>query len=347
MMDAVQLVGVLILLLLISLLSLYGYILVANRRSKKIARQFTMYYQYQEQAWHRYLLEDAPLTSAMIPQQEGEYRAIEKIASTYLRLVKDPVIKKRITLFAEQYLADRYEKQLHSKAWSVRLNALNYIGILGVTSLLPHIFVLLQQNTTKEERFEMLQVIALYEQEAAVEIIKDQTFLLTSSEYKQLFYLLNNKALHQLLKELDILDHKGQATLIDVVAQRRDAQFLPYVNYLLQHDNSELRIGGLKLLYEMHALPSINQLEPFIISTSYVERLYATKNLGQLPLSVAQPYLLVLLEDKNWYVRHQAARTMATYDQGLFYLQQFITESNDAYAIDVAKQILQESGVQQ
>lgn len=342
MMTAVQVVGLLIGMLFFSLLLVYGYILLTTKKMQWQERQYHIYLKKQEQAWHSYLLEGEAIAPKMIPKNNGMLRAIEEICSTYLRLVNDQEIQQRITHFAETYLTKYYRQQLTSRIWSTRVNALRYIGLFKMTSLVEESRKLLTQNISQEERFELLQLLALQNTEALLTILKEQN--LPKNEYKRLLRLLPTKELVQVIEQSMHLPQVAQLILAEVAAERRDPLLLPYAKKLLKSEESELRIGGLKISNALQAMLPITTIVSFVTSDSYVERLFAAKNLSHNTAREALPQLKKLLSDENWYVRHEAAAVIVQHEDGAQLLQDVIATSSDRYAVDIAKQALQNGG---
>lgn len=338
MISAVKSVGILIVMITVSLLFLYFYIVATSRKMRRQQACYEKYCLQQEKNWHNYLMDGMSVAPEMLPRKTGEFLAVEYICSTYLRLVRDEEIHTRITQFATQYLTERYKKQLQSRVWSTRMNALRYIGLFSVTSLVEPSRQLLNKKITREERFEVIQLLALQDTTALLDIICKES--LQRNEYRRLFMSLSPEALVKLFQQLWSLPNEAQLLAVQVAAERRNPLFLPYVNELLQCEESELRIGGLKIVYELGASLPIERLAPFATATSYVERLYAVKNFNFTFLYDALPYLQNLIGDENWYVRHEAARVLSQSDEGVAVLKGIIENSTDTYAIDVSRQVL-------
>ena len=342
MITAVQVVGILIIIIFSSLLIGYGYILLTTKKMQWQEQQYHTYLKKQEQAWHSYLLEGEAIAPEMVPKNAGMLRAIEEICSTYLRLLNDKEIQQRITRFAETYLTKRYRQQLMSRTWSTRMNALRYIGLLKMTSLVEESRKLLTKNISQEERFELLQLLALQNPETLLTILKEQH--LPKNEYKRLLRLLPTKELVQVIEQSMDLPQVAQLALAEVAAERRDPFLLPYAVQLLKNEDSELRIGGLKISYALQATLPSTIIAPFVTSDLYVERLFAAKNLAHNTAREALPQLKKLLSDENWYVRNEAAKVIAEHEDGAQLLRDVIATSPDRYAVDIAKQTLQHEG---
>ncbi|NLL23059.1 MAG: HEAT repeat domain-containing protein [Tissierellia bacterium] len=66
------------------------------------------------------------------------------------------------------------------------------------------------------------------------------------------------------------------------------------------------------------------------------------KLLGVFSLEEAYPYLEQLLQDENWWVRSNAARSIGNSKDGRSRLEMFIATAHDQYAIDMAREVLGE-----
>lgn len=108
----------------------------------------------------------------------------------------------------------------------------------------------------------------------------------------------------------------------------------------LHNDDAEIRIRTLKAIFEIGIITDLDKYLPFITSQIWEERLMMAKLLGALPISITSSYLQELLEDENWWVRTQAAKSIGRNKDGKIVLQSYINSSNDRYAIEMANQVL-------
>ncbi|MFK5709659.1 response regulator [Lysinibacillus boronitolerans] len=108
---------------------------------------------------------------------------------------------------------------------------------------------------------------------------------------------------------------------------------------LLHHDTPEINIRALKGLYEIGIIDEMDSFVPFVTSEMWEARLMVAKIFKHVPLTYTYSYLEQLLQDENWWVRSQAAKTIVEDRQGIAKLQQFIESSNDQYAIEMAQEI--------
>lgn len=121
---------------------------------------------------------------------------------------------------------------------------------------------------------------------------------------------------------------------------KRDIEYLPHLEVQLKQEDVEIRIRSLRAIYEIGVIINPETYLPFVKSPIWEERLMIAKLFQLLPLSYTLPHLQILLEDESWWVRSQAARTMMNDKNGRESLEEYIENSSDRYAIDMAYEAL-------
>jgi HEAT repeat protein len=115
---------------------------------------------------------------------------------------------------------------------------------------------------------------------------------------------------------------------------------LTFLENNLSHDDTEIRIRSLKAINEMGMITDLDRYKVFLDSPVWEERLMLAKLLGAFPLEQVYPYLEELLQDENWWVRSQSARTIVNSKDGMSRLEMFIATAQDQYAIEMAQEVL-------
>jgi HEAT repeat protein len=101
-------------------------------------------------------------------------------------------------------------------------------------------------------------------------------------------------------------------------------------------------IRSLKAINEIGIVFDMEPYKVFLNSPIWEERLMLAKLLGVFSLEEAYPYLEQLLQDENWWVRSNAARSIGNSKDGRSRLEMFIATAHDQYAIDMAREVLGE-----
>lgn len=316
------------------------YLFVQRRREMIFNKKRASYLRRLTQPWHDYLFEDKAFSIRLIPRGRPDVAAIEYIFSSCLKNVSHSDIREKIKAFSNLYLKEFYQKDLSNKRWSIRMNALYRIADFGMSELLDFCQTFEQKNISKDEYFQLLKIYSSFQPNLFIEKLKQLQGSYPESEYRRLLLLLEEDMFIQLFDDFQAWPVKLQFALIDTAAVKRNMLYMDKLKQLLADDNTEIRIRALKGLYEIGIIDEIDSFVPFVYSPVWEERLMAAKICKYAPTAYKFTYLEHLLQDKNWWVRSQAAATIAEDRQGTTILKQFIQFSDDQYAIEMAKEVL-------
>lgn len=325
--------------LLVVLFIFLMYLLVQRQRESYFEKVRDRYLQNYSQLWYDYLFNNALFSIVLVPRGRAQVEAIEKIFSSYLKNIRNEQVELKIKQFSNQYLKAFYEKDLSSRRWSIRMNALYRIADLQIDELLTKCQEFEKNNITDEEHFQLLKIYSLFQPELFMEKIKNSNVNYAESQYRRLFVLLDDNVFIRFFHDFNSLSANMQFAVIDTAAVKRKMEYLDELKNLLDHDTSEINIRALKGLYEIGIIDEIDPFIPFVTSEMWEARLMVAKIFKHVPLTYTYSYLEQLLQDENWWVRSQAAKTIVEDRHGIAQLQQFIESSNDQYAIEMAQEI--------
>lgn len=330
------------LIAILSVLIMCFYLYMAFKRRSEVSRQKIkdIFIQEKQDKWYQYFIHDAPFTAEMIPVKDNEIQGLEDIFLSYLQNISDPTIKEKIRDFSNQYLRQHYLKLLHSKRWSIRMNAIYRISNFGIDSLADECRKMGERKPSKAERFQLLVNHSNLNADTFLEEFLPLSATFSEYEYKKLLFNVNSEILKKLTSQMDELPLNCQYSIIDVLGFKGDMAFLPFLESSLQHENTEVRIRALKAINEIGVVTGMEKYLPFVDSSVWEERLMAAKLLGNLPLSDVYQYLRKLLQDDSWWVRSQAAKTIGNSKHGKEKLQSYAETATDTYAADMAKEVL-------
>lgn len=314
------------------------YLLFQRQREIRFEKARDTYLQNYSQHWYNYLMNDEIFSMVLVPRRSAQVAAIEIIFSSYLKNMMSEKVNQKIKEFSNLYLKKFYEKELSSKRWSIRMNALYRIADLQIVELLEACQQFEKTKISEEECFQLLKIYSLFEPELFIEKIKDPSINYSESEYRRLFVLLEDDVFNRLFEDFDSWTKNIQFAAIDTAAVRRDMQYIDTLKQLLAHEIAEIKIRALKGLYEIGVIDEIDPYVPFVTSDMWEARLMVAKIFMHAPLNYTYAYLEQLLQDENWWVRSQAAKTIAENREGIAKLQQFMESSNDQYAIEMAQE---------
>ncbi|MEK4627389.1 MAG: HEAT repeat domain-containing protein [Solibacillus sp.] len=330
---------VIIVILLAVLFIFTMYLLVQRQRESRFEKVRDSYIKNYSQLWYNYLFNNEWFSIVLVPKKRAQVEAIEMIFSSYLKNLLNEKVQLEIKQFSNQYLKDFYEKDLSSKRWSVRMNSLYRIADFHIDELLPMCQKFEKTNISEEEYFQLLKIYSLFQPDLFMEKVKESSVSYSESEYRRLFILLEDDVFSTFFDEFNNFPFKIQFALIDTAAIKRNMQYIERLKKLLDHEVAEINIRALKGLYEIGIIDEIDSFIPFVTSNMWEARLMVAKIFKHVPLNYTYNYLEQLLQDENWWVRSQAAKTIVEDRHGIDKLQQFIESSNDKYAIEMAQEI--------
>ncbi|KOP78087.1 hypothetical protein AMS59_13335 [Lysinibacillus sp. FJAT-14745] len=327
-----------IVVLLVVLFIFTIYLLFQRQREIRFAEMRDTFLQNYSQHWYNYLINDEIFSIVLVPRQRAQVAAVEIIFSSYLKNIMNDKVEHKIKEFSNLYLKQFYEKDLASKRWSIRMNALYRIADLQIEDLLDTCQQFEKTKISEEEYFQLLKIYSLFQPELFIGKIKESSVHYSESEYRRLFVLLEDDVFIRLFEDFDSWTKNIQFAVIDTAAVKRNMQYIDKLKQLLIHEIPEINIRALKGLYEIGVIDEIDPYVPFVTSDMWEVRLMVAKIFKHVPLNYTYAYLEQLLQDENWWVRSQAAKTIAENKEGIAKLQQFMESSNDQYAIEMAQE---------
>ena len=220
------------------------------------------------------------------------------------------------------------------------MNAMYRIVDFGIDSLACECEKIGKGKRSQEERFQLLEIHLAFNPDAFVEEFSTLSVNFSEYECKKLLIGVATETLGKLACQGDELPLACRYSLIDVLGIRRDIEFLSYLEDNLRNENPEIRIRSLKAINQIGVVTELEKYKPFLSSCLWEERLMMAKLLRNLPPNQVYPCLEELLQDENWWVRSQAAKTIGDSKDGKARLESYISTGLDPYAIDLAKEAL-------
>ncbi|WP_107949203.1 HEAT repeat domain-containing protein [Lysinibacillus parviboronicapiens] len=316
------------------------YLFFQRERENHFLTARETYIKNYSQCWYEYLFNDEIFSVVLVPRGRAQVEAIEIIFSSYLKNIINENVRQKIKEFSNVYLIKFYAQDLRSKRWSIRMNALYRISELHIDELLEACKKLERTNISETEYFQLLKIYSSFQPDLFIEKIKVPNASYSESEYRRLFVLLEEDVFIRFFDEFDRWPANIQYAVIDTAAAKKNMKYIDRLKQLLTHDVTEIKIRALKGLFEIGVIDDIEHFVPFVTSDFWEARLMVGKIFKHVPLTYTYSYLELLLQDENWWVRSQAAKTIAEDREGLAKLQQFIASSSDQYGIEMAQEIV-------
>jgi len=331
---------ILIFLILLSLNIIYlTYKKHKDNKGQHIKNQYIL---ENELAWFHYFRDGATVPDKLIPRNRYEVEAIEEIFFIYLHNLKSPTVVEKISQFSNEHLYDYFKKNLQSKRWSSRMNAMQRIVDFKIDRLVDDCLRLDQAKLSSEEEFLILKVMANLREDDFIKQLLNTQKVFSEYEYKRVFMDLDDDNFEELVVDLHLLPAIAQYAVIDLIGMKRNVDWIVFLNKFLKSEDQELRIRSLKAIYEIGVVEDLAPYAPFSESSIWEERLMFTKLLTYIPSQSALPYLNRLIKDESWSVRSQAARVIVNYKDGQAILRNIVETKRDKFAVDMARSFLKE-----
>ena len=266
---------------------------------------------------------------------------LERLLNGYVSVTKGGVASPLVKGLSEEFLSAHYAKQLSRKNWALRMNTLYYIEDFRMESLKPVLKEKLDKSTQLDlETQQLIRTLASLDETATIPALArypDAPVRLYTDVFKRLDESTR-------LKELDaaLRNEKTNSALkhaaISYIGLAGLTSFLPYLENELRVQEGEMRIQSLKAILNMQYLSDPGLLLPFLESSSWPERMYASRIAGRLQLSRFKETLSTLLGDPVWWVRYSAAEALVQFSDGDILLSHLSANHPDRFARDMASQ---------
>ncbi|MER2189594.1 MAG: HEAT repeat domain-containing protein [Solibacillus sp.] len=332
------------LLLVIGLI--FSYLVFKRNKEMHFQRKVNAYIETYEQEWYRYLLHGESIEEAL-KHTSFDYdvrEAIDKIFITYVTTINNAEVRKNISRFATLNMQKHYGKLLESPEWADRLNVLRRTMLFDLQFLVPIIEGKLKQNEIEqmEEYLVVLQVISTYNPNLFLAHLYAPRMKMSEYDYKVILAHIDESYIKRFIRHFDELPIRLQLSLLDYLSLHTtmDSEYLYFYEKLLDSIHVEIRIRVLKAISTFGMVADLAAYEQFLTSSEWQERLMFAKVLRLVEGKQAVNMLQVLLCDMNWRVRKQAALTLKTKKNGLRLLQEMAHQTEDAFAADMAKEVL-------
>lgn len=323
---------------------LFLLLILALRKQKLTSRELAITQEYDAltDSFSSYMMDPADERFMQeIRSSPHKIVVLERLLNGYVSVTKGSMASPIVAELSEEFLTERYAKQLKQKSWAVRMNTLYYIEDFHMKSLIP----LLKEKLHKSQRLdqemqqlirtlaslnetETISVLAKYPDAPARLYIDVFKRLELTSQFEELEIALQDKKENKVLKYAAV-SYIGMTGL---------TTFLPFIEKELTSSDEEMRIQALKSIFHLQYITDPSVLLPFFSSPSWQERMFAARISGKLQLSRFKEVLSELLGDPIWWVRYSSAEALTQFSDGDILLTHLSVTHPDRYARDMATQ---------
>ncbi|ANU28156.1 hypothetical protein I858_014280 [Planococcus versutus] len=266
---------------------------------------------------------------------------LERLLNGYVSVTKNSTMSPLVAKLSEDFLTEHYAKQINQRNWAIRMNTLYFIEDFHMKSFAP----LVKEKLCKTHKLdqETQQLIR------TLTSLNDPMTISVLAQYPEASVRLYIDVLKRLspitrLQELNtaLLNQENNKPLkyasISFIGTSGLTNFLPQIEEEFQNQDEEIRIQALKTVWHLQHLSDPSLLIPFLHSTSWQERMFATRIVGKLQLSRYKEVLSELLGDSVWWVRYSSAEALTQFSDGDVLLHHLAVHHPDRYARDMASQ---------
>lgn len=256
-------------------------------------------------------------------------------------MLSDQDIINRIQQYAENLLSEHYQKDLKSRRWGIRINALYKIIDFKIQSLAPNVLDLLNspKKYSQKEYFEMYKVIALFMPTQLLSQLKNPTYKMSDIELYKVLALLKEDAIKEIMQNFDALTRTQKIAVIDTIGSKNLLEYTEFLHNAIKNENIEIRLHAMKAIEKLGFVHPIEMYESFFYAEDWRERMLFAKLLKYFPLDEIIDYLKVLITDHSWWVRYHTVQIIADQKNGQKVLEMLYNQTEDLYA----KEIISES----
>ncbi|GGF26751.1 hypothetical protein GCM10010954_27250 [Halobacillus andaensis] len=331
-------------LLLLTQLGLLGYLLLSKARRLKMERTIQHHYSKVLPEFLAYFhgqKEEAPAMSIPLTKKR---KIIERVLDKAVDQADMELDMDRIQRTAHQHLSVTYHRHLKKGSWSQRVNALYYIEDFAMLDLKTEVWNHLNRLEQNDEEYrQALRVLAAFNDERMIPYILEQRDLsigLVKQLLRRMHFDLHEQLIDIMTENEERVPYPLQMALITYCGEVGDRNLIPFVESLLTHVNSEVRLKAMRSLTEYRYISDPVLLFNFFHSPYWEERMYAARLTGILTLSQYKEELITLAGDEQWWVRYAACHAVKRLPDGEKLLNFTSREHKDLYARDMAKRTL-------
>lgn len=332
-------VAVLMVAVLLAVLAgLFLYLVVRKWRENRRQARLHFYKEQHRLPLLRYLLGEEELPFRFSSPLERE--AVLQLLDGFASLLKGKDVQVRIRAFAETHFQGWLRRQLASRHWSERMNALFFIEDLHMKAMLPDLERLhWADGATRGEVAKILTIFAKFDYDPVAIYVFRPNRELTEFAYRLIFGHMSERLLEEVKQRFAELPPAGKYAFIDMIGIRR-RQEQRFLRRLLEAEEPEIRIRALKAMAEIGMPLEAERLKQHLCSSHWQERLMAARLAGKCREERLLPLLYERLSDRSFVVRSEAAAAIARLPGGRTALRAAARTASDRYARDMARQWL-------
>ncbi|MBX9975728.1 HEAT repeat domain-containing protein [Cytobacillus firmus] len=264
-------------------------------------------------------------------------KAAEEVLSKFAANLTGEEETRKLREFADRNLRNYFQRQLKSRRWSIRMNALYNIEDLHFIELQPQVLeAAIKERISHDERVQSLTILAAFQFEGISDLLLYNSEKLSDGELRNIILRLNENLFSRLITDFHRAVNPLKYAIIDAAGIRKELRYIHFIESVYASYEGETRLRAVKALSSLGVVKDITPYLKLRYSEDWKERMMAAKLFGSLKERELMPHLLDLLHDRSWWVRSQAGQSIMMFPDGKEELQIVLDTSNDSYARDMA-----------
>lgn len=332
----VYLLALFTLLIFLSLVTVFTYLLTRKHLEKKYEEKIDEIQKEISPTVYSFVIRGEEFGFDKLSRFQLE--ALERTLKDYSDQVEDSDTLKRVQVLAEKYFTEKYTENLLSNKWSTRMNTLYRLADFRMKNMSNVIIDYQQDKITEEERFQVMWYLTMLEDHRWISQLQKQANYLSDFQIRKLFSSATPDQIRGLLHHYTLYPISVLVNLIDVIGVQQKVEHFGFLEQLLSHDNKEVRLRVLKAFGQVGYIRSLDLLTPFITSPEWQERLMVLKVIQRISLTKVSTILESFLHDSSWWVRNEAAKILSKTSEGKELLRRVIENDQDQFAADIARE---------
>ncbi|TYS14959.1 HEAT repeat domain-containing protein [Rossellomorea vietnamensis] len=249
--------------------------------------------------------------------------------------------KRTIGDTAGKYLSDSLNKDLSSRRWADRMNALVSIKDFQIYSFVPDLWKLYEKSgTSQEEKNLILQIAAGADDQKLLDVLAVSSPYQSTFFYKQIIRRVSPETLNLIIASFNDISSSFKVAILSYIGEKRDLSLLPFTESCLDSEDHEVRVNAVKAIRSIGFISKPQALYPYSQSESWVEQMSFAQAAGEIAHPGYKDMLFELLSSSNWWVRYYAGEALSKFKDGKLLLKDAAENHQDAFARDMASQWL-------
>jgi HEAT repeat protein len=257
--------------------------------------------------------------------------------------------RERLSILFEQLgLPSREMTRLAKPLSATRIDAAYKLGAMGSGQAVPALFSLLEKERDDSGRFIVARAIVRCARDVGdlrEMVTKMVSFSPDSPRLIAELLLESRLDLSPLLKEwLNHSDLRLVHVAVAGLSHHLDEELAHFLRKLQRSEEKELRIKATKLFLQTNLWVTPAQVESLMADDDWEIRAITAKAIGRWREEAYLSLLVQVMEDSNWWVRRNAARSLLSFGEaGFRALCEIAVHSRKEESVDLAMQTIQEA----